>query len=293
MRVRIASVLCLSIASVGLVGLVPAAASTVRADASAAVTAYIRGAHLSPDTPGVDVYLTAFSGGTQTLWLSDVGYGDVSSYRRIEPGTYAVSMRPHGAPASTKPALTWSIDLSAGHAYTAAAIGMNANLHGVILNDTLTRPKAGTGLVRVVQASSRAGTVAVAAGAKILTTTCAFGCTTAYVQVPGGTWTVRARSITAPPLSGQTPVRIASESITSVVVLDSRTGGLALRALNDAAGTASTPRGAVNAGGGGTAQDIIGGSGTGGLVGWGVAWLAVLAFVAHLLLRRRSLLARP
>ena len=57
--------------------------------------AYVRGAHFSPDTGAVDVYLTAFSGGTSTLWLSSVTYGDVSNYEPIAAGVYAVSMRPH------------------------------------------------------------------------------------------------------------------------------------------------------------------------------------------------------
>src|SRR5437879_10687996 len=66
-----------------------------------APAALLRGAHFSPDTPGVDVYLTAFSGGTTRLWLSEVGYGDVSGYERIASGPYAGAMRPHGAAAST------------------------------------------------------------------------------------------------------------------------------------------------------------------------------------------------
>ena len=58
--------------------------------AAAPTQAYVRGAHFSPDTASVDVYLSAFSGGTSTLWLSSVSYGDVSGYAPIAPGTYAV-----------------------------------------------------------------------------------------------------------------------------------------------------------------------------------------------------------
>ena len=71
-------------------------------------------ASFAPDTASVDVYLSAFSGGTATLWLSSVGYGDVSGYEPIAAGVYAVSMRPHGAAATTPAVLTWTVDLTAG-----------------------------------------------------------------------------------------------------------------------------------------------------------------------------------
>ena len=50
--------------------------------------------------------------------LERQAYGDVSGYAPIAPGTYAVSMRPHGAAATTPAVLTWTVDLTAGSAYT-------------------------------------------------------------------------------------------------------------------------------------------------------------------------------
>ena len=88
------------------------------------------------DTAAVDVYLSAFSGGTSTLWLSSVSYGDVSHYSPINPGVYAVSMRPHGAAASTPAVLTWTVNIAAGSAYTAAAVGTN-NRSTTITNSTV------------------------------------------------------------------------------------------------------------------------------------------------------------
>lgn len=237
---------------VALIG--TAAAGPASAAAPAAAGAFVRGAHFSPDTAGVDVYLTAFSGGTNTLWLSDVGYGDVSPYRQVTAGTYAVSMRPHGAPASQKPVLTWTLNLKAGSAYTAAAVGMSSQIRGVVVADTLVPPPAGSGLVRIIQASSQAGHVSVrATNGPVLTPDTAFGSTTSYVAVPSGRWTVTAQSSTKPGLSGTLHVALRSASITSVVLLDGRGGGLVLRTVLDAAGTANTPSGSVPAGGGGTA----------------------------------------
>ena len=292
MRIRTTRLLAVSVASAALALTAPA---TVMAAAAAPVShaatniAYVRGAHLSPDTPGVDVYLTAFSGGTQRLWLSDVGYGDVSPYGQVKAGTYAVSMRPHGAPASTKPALTWTVNLDAGQAYTAAAIGMNAQLHGVIFKDTMAKPKAEWGLVRVVQASSRAGTVKVVAGKKTITDHCAFGCTTGYVPVWSRPTTVVASSLTDPNLSGKASVNIGNQSVMSFVLLDTKSGGVMVHPLVDAKGAATWPAGAVPAGGGGTARHVISGSSALSLPELLAGFALLLATVTGgLVIRRRS-----
>jgi hypothetical protein len=270
------------IALAGLPALSPAGAAAPAADA------FVRAAHFSPDTPGVDVYLTAFSGGTSTLWLSNVGYGDVSPYRQMPAGAYAVSMRPHGAPASQKPALTWTVNLRSGASYTAAAVGMNVQIRGIVLPDTLNPPPSGSGLVRVIQASSQAGHVSVTAqNGPVLTADTAFGSTTSYVAVPSGRWTVHVTSSTRPALSAQASVSIGSASITSVVLLDAHGGGLALRTVLDAAGAASVPNGPVAAGGGGTAPRRHSDSGALlGLAALGCAALALLGGVRSV--RRRA-----
>ncbi len=55
--------------------------------AQAATGSYIRLAHLSPDTPNVDVYLTSFSRPDWSVILRGVGYGAVSPYQRIKPAS--------------------------------------------------------------------------------------------------------------------------------------------------------------------------------------------------------------
>ncbi len=237
------------------VGLLAPAATALAAPGSApAASAFLRGAHFSPDTPGVDVYLTAVSGGTSRLWLSSVGYGDVSGYERITPGIYAVSMRPHGAAASTPAALTWTLNAQAGQAYTAAAVGMNAQLHGIVLRDQLTPPSAGQGLVRVIQAASRAPSADIAAvGGPTIDPAAQFATSTPYTSVPAGQWQVRATATQSPTVTTTAPVAIKSGSVTSVVVLDSKADGITIRTVADAAGAGSIPTGSVDAGGGGTA----------------------------------------
>ena len=278
---------CVSAAAVVIVGLIGTpAVSQAGAAAPAANDAFVRGAHFSPDTAAVDVYLTAFSGGTSTLWLSDVGYGDVSPYRQIAAGAYAVSMRPHGAPASQKPVLSWTLNLKAGSAYTAAAIGMSSQIRGVVLPDTLNPPPSGTGLVRIIQASSRAGHVSVrATGGPVLTSDTAFGSTTSYIAVPSGSWTLKAQSSTNSALSSTVGLAVRSASITSVVLLDARGGGLALRTVLDAAGVSSVPSGSVPAGGGGTAARPHSDAAT--ALSWAAFGGAALVLLIGVLSRRR------
>ncbi|HSY16352.1 MAG TPA: DUF4397 domain-containing protein [Jatrophihabitantaceae bacterium] len=217
-------------------------------------SSYIRGAHLSPDTPGVDVYLSSFSGGATRLWLSSVSYGDVSRYSLLPPGLYAVSMRPHGAPVSTPPVLSWTLDAQPGAAYTAAAVGLHSALRGIVLRDQLDAPANGAALVRVIQAASQPAQIDVDVQVgPVIAHDASFTSTTPYMTVPGGTWLITARSATSSPATVTTRVPIAAASVDSLVVLNTSTGGLAIRELVDSAGTGTAPIGAVPAGGGGTA----------------------------------------
>jgi hypothetical protein len=255
--------------------------------AAAPASAMIRGGHFSPDTPGVDVYLTAFTGRTTKLWLSGVGYGDVSGYERLTPGLYAVSMRPHGAASSTPAALSWTLDARPGAAYTACAVGMNAKLHGIVLPDDLSAARSGTAKVRVIQAASRAGRAnVIATGGPTLARNVAFATSTKYTTVPAGSYVVRASTAQAGASgSVQASARVAlpAGTVHTVVVLDGRSGGITVRALDDAAGATVTPVGAVPAGGGGTAARPAAGS-------WrpltGLALVLVLVGAGALRLRR-------
>jgi Domain of unknown function (DUF4397) len=263
-----------------------ARAAAVQPDDTSAV---IRGAHFSPDTPGVDVYLTAFSGGTTTLWLTNVGYGDVSPYFRITPGLYAVSMRPHGAPASTPAALSWTLDAKAGSAYTACAVGMNSQLHGIVLHDELTPPKSGTGLVRVIQAADRAPRAdLVGQNGSVIAKDAAFATSTDYTSVTAGTFPITARSTDSAGVQATSTIQVPSGSVSSIVVLDAKGSGIALRSVVDAAGAQITPIGAVNAGGGGTAATSDAGWIRGGIAVLGAVGVGLGVVGLRLVARRRS-----
>jgi Domain of unknown function (DUF4397) len=277
-------------AGLATLAILPQAAAAPAANSVS--VAYVRGAHFSPDTPGVDVYLTSFSGKTTKLWLTDVGYGDVSPYFRLAPGLYVVSMRLHGAAASTPPAFSWNANVQAGSAYTAAAIGHNAALHGIVLRDTLSMPPPGHAMVRVIQAASRAAHATFAAkNGPVVASNVAFGTTTGYTEIPSGTWPIEASSTESPSVTSSTSVSVKPGSVNSLVLLDSKSSGVTLRSVVDASSAATPPAGAVPAGGGGTApkadHSLPVQLWTLGLLG--VALALIMAFVV----RPKALAVRP
>ena len=56
--------------------------------AAAAGAGYVRLAHLSPDTPAVDVYLKSETGAVKEQRFPGVAYGAMSQYLRLLTGAY-------------------------------------------------------------------------------------------------------------------------------------------------------------------------------------------------------------
>ncbi len=54
---------------------------------------WLRLAHLSPNTPAVDVYLYSFGNPNARIVLKHVAYGTVSPYEQVASGEYTVAMR--------------------------------------------------------------------------------------------------------------------------------------------------------------------------------------------------------
>ena len=88
-----------------------AAVTLSASPAAAAGDGYVRLAHLSPDTPAVDVYLKSDSGAVKDQTFPGVAYGAMSPYLRLPVGTYSVAMRKAGADPNTKPVRCASIDM--------------------------------------------------------------------------------------------------------------------------------------------------------------------------------------
>src|SRR4051812_44041528 len=173
-------------------GLVAAAAWLVVPSASAAEGGLLRLAHLSPDTPSVDVYVDSVADPTAAITLPGVGYGAVSDYRQVPSGTYTVSMRPAGADPNTPPVLSTTVDVATDSARTVAGVGFFASLGLKVLEDDLDPPPAGQARARVVAAAGTAKTLDVSvAGAPPIASGLAFADTSAYVDVPAGATTLQ------------------------------------------------------------------------------------------------------
>ena len=210
---------------------------------------WLRLAHLSPNTPAVDVYLYSFGNAHAMIVLKHVSYGTVSPYESVRTGDYTVAMRSAGASASSKPVLSTSINVAAGDAYTVAGMGPLSGLRLQVMRDRLTTPR-GMALVRVIQASLQQHRVTVTAGKQVLAGKEAFARVSSYQAVAPGRWTVHAAGASE---NASSTVTLAAGSIHTLVVLD-HPGRLWIASLEDAAGSRVFPQGGVATGLGGTAQ---------------------------------------
>ena len=237
----------------GLVALVTAVAPAVSASAAtssnaATGTGWVRCAHLSPNTPAVDVYMYAFGSTANPVILRHVSYGNVSDYMSVKAGQYTVAMRGAGAAPSSAPVLSTSFSVTAGKSYTVAGVGPASGLRLQVFNDDLSAP-AGKTLVRVIQASLKEHQVTVTYGSDTLASKLAFGSATGYKALPAGSDTVKFSSS-----GGDTsaPASLAADTVHTIVVLDG-SNGLEVDNLTDAAGSQVAASGGAATGFGGTA----------------------------------------
>jgi hypothetical protein len=243
-----------------LLGIPVAAASAASA---AEGTGWIRLAHLSPNTPAVDVYLYSFGNSNAKIVLHHVAYGTVSPYEAVAAGEYSVAMRSAGAAASSPPVLSASVNVKADKAYTVAGMGPKSGLRLQVIDDTLTTPE-GKSLVRVIQASLKQQTVKFhcSCGGDIAPKA-SFASVSPYAPIPPGTWTMSATGTTD---KTEKPVKLVAGTVHTQVVLDGA-NGLEIVDLLDAAGAGKPPVG-------GTATGFGGSAGQG--PGSPVPWLAVI-----------------
>ena len=260
---------------------------TATAYASSATTGagWIRLAHLSPNTPAVDVYLYSFGNSNAMIVLHHVAYGTVSPYESVQAGDYSVAMRAAGASAASQPVLSTSVTIATGHAYTVAGMGPESGLRLQVLQDDLTTPP-GQAEARVIQASLKQQVVSVSLASATLANGLKFATVSKYQVVSPGTATVTVKAVGA---NANSSVTLAAGTVHTLVVLDGASG-LEVVNLEDASGSGTPPAGGVSTGLGGTAPH-----GPGSPVPWLVAIGAgcMLALTGGMRLRRnRQLTAR-
>jgi uncharacterized protein DUF4397 len=217
----------------------------------ATATGYLRLAHLSPDAPAVDVYLTAVSGSLPRQVFPAVGYGVVSPYLPVPAGTYTIAMRWHGAQPTSLPVLSATVTVVPGDAYTVAGVGRYADLGLRVIADDLSMPSQGSARVRVVQASARDPLLKVSVGAdQVIADQVAFATTTDYLDISAGQFSLQLQ-----PLPAGVPVQIgvalSARGVYSLFVIDGANDTLAADLRTDATNGSVVPAGAVATGGGG------------------------------------------
>lgn len=258
--------------------LVAVTASLTALPASAAVPGYVRLAHLSPDTPEVDVWVTSFKGSAFSKVFPGVAYGTLSDYQRLPRGTYTVAMRSPGSAKQSQPLLRTNLTVGAGKAYTVAGVGRNADISLRVLTDDLSRPSSGQARMRVVQASSVAPVVSVSTSeGDPIATDARFPSTTTYTEVPARAWTLRASPRKAGVGPAMATVQVEAGAIYTALVLDKGNNGIQLLVRADAAASSSAPVGSVNTGFGGLAATGTGSTPTSAVVVWLLVALAVVA----------------
>ena len=266
-------------ALLALVGLGGAPAALAAAPASGA-PAYLRLAHLSPDTPTVDVYVDSAADPSRSFVVPGVGYGAVSDYKPLPPDSYVISMRPAGAPAGSPPVISTSVDARSGAAYTVAGTGRSADLGLSVLNDKLDVPPAGKASVRVINAALSTPTADVGpTNGPVWAQDVKFGTETNYVDCPLGKWDLK---VTSGDTAKNVPLTLEQNSSYTVLLVD-KGNGLEAQIKRDSTGAGTVPTGGVDTGLGGAAGPdplrVAGGAAAAALV----AALLVVAVV-----RRRA-----
>ena len=237
----------LAAGTVFLLALAPAAAFASTATASP--VGWVRLAHLSPNTPPVDVYLYPFGTSSAQLVLDHVAYGDASPYESLAPGIYVVAMRAAGASAGTSPVISTDIDVKSGKAYTVAGLGPASALTLQVLDDQLDAP-AGQSGVRVIEASLHDPEVTIDAASDTLASSLRFPMVSGYTNIAPGRDTV---SVHATSGSSQSELDFAPNDSYTLAVIDSADGTPTVLDLTDSATSSIVPKGGVATGLGGTA----------------------------------------
>jgi len=213
---------------------------------------YVRLAHLSPDTPEVDVYVASVADpGTSMVVLRGVGYGVLSDYQLLPGGQYTVSMRPAGAAESTPPVIATTLDAVSGSAYTVAGVGTFAELGLTVLDDDLSLPPTGQARARVIQAAASNPTLDISVeGGTTLGRDVEFASTTPYTDLAEGEWLLQVSANDQ--VIAALPVTVDAGSVYSILILDTPTGVAAAMRV-DATAAGPVPAGGVDTGGGGLA----------------------------------------
>jgi hypothetical protein len=157
-------------------------------------------------------------------------------------------MRDSGAPASTPPALSASVQIAPGMAYTIVSMGAPSHLGVQVLKESMMS-SPGKVLVRVVQESVAQHRVSVNADGRALGGPLQLGSYTGFLALSPGWQAFHAAGYSA---TASRRLFLRANTIHTLVVLDNQ-GGLRIHSLQDAVGSQAMPIGGAATGLGGTA----------------------------------------
>ena len=172
--------------------------------------ALLRLAQLQPDLPDVELVVSSVAD-SRKRGVRMLHYGDVGTYRMIEPGDYVITMRPAG---STEPAaVSRALSVQPGMAYTVAAVQHEKTPDDLrVLTDDLTPPAQDRARARVISAAPPAPQL----DAQPLASGVPRGDASAYRDVAPG---IVDLSVGAPGTPAATlPVTLAANQVSSVVL---------------------------------------------------------------------------
>ncbi|GAA3055626.1 DUF4397 domain-containing protein [Actinokineospora globicatena] len=222
--------------------------------AHAASGTYLRLAHLSPDTPSVDVTVTNFARPDWSVKLDGVGYGAVSGYQRVEPGTYTIAMRAAGADPKSPPVISATLQATEGRAYTVAGLGKFTSLALKVLDDDISLPPRGQARMRVVNAAPKTGELDIRRAGVPVIERAVFGQATTYSLIPSGANVLQVVPKDTAPTD--LPVTLDPGGVYTVLVLE-KNGTLTTEVTADAKGAEVVPTGGVETGEGGTSPTVL------------------------------------
>jgi hypothetical protein len=157
--------------------------------AAAPSPSFVRIIHASPFVGTADVFVDG------AKLLSSFAFGTVTDYATIPPGPHKVQIALVGKGIGAS-ALTETLTVNAGTAYTVAAIGTQAStlsLQVFVDNNVLA---TGTTKLRVYQLSPDAGSMTVAAGGHTLVNGISYQNASTYLVLAAGAYTFAATSPT-------------------------------------------------------------------------------------------------
>ena len=163
--------------------------SGCQAIVSSPVLSQLRIIDASPDAPGLDIYQNS------AVLAYNLGFGTITSYVPLDPGTYTISAKSAG---SSQVLSSAKGTLGASSQYTVLIGNSSASLQETILKDQSQAAPSGQIALRFISQATRVSPMdiyLVPAGQKMisvvpLVTNISFATNTGYLNIPTGAYTI-------------------------------------------------------------------------------------------------------